>query len=146
MSRDQATGFAPVIQGQNLEGEWQRIQTRNFSKPVLIYFFAEWCPICKVQHGVISSLNDQYPVMGIAMQSGDIKNVRRYVTEQGLSFPVINDREGSISRAFGVQGVPASFIIDQQGKIRFSTRGYATFAGLWIRLWFTETFKYAATG
>jgi len=138
MSRDQAAGQAPSIRAQDLNGQWLDISTADFKKPVLLYFFAEWCPICKVQHSVISALSEQYPVIGIAMQSGDSNNVKSYVRQQGLDFLVLNDHDGAISREFGVQGVPASFIIDQQGDISFSTRGYATYAGLWARLWLSE--------
>lgn len=142
MSRDQASGKAPVIQGQSLDGEWQSINPVNEEGPVLLYFFAEWCPICSVQHDVISSLSEQYPVIAIAMQSGNLEQVKNYVEQKQLGFPVINDHDGRISRLYGVNGVPASFIIDRKGAIQFSTRGYATQAGLLARLWFAQLESY----
>ncbi len=145
MSRDQVSGLAPIIRGQNLEGTWLTIQPEQFNQPVLIYFFAEWCPICKVQHSVITSLDDHYRIIGIAMQSGNLKDVQSYARQQQMEFTVINDRDGAISRAYGVNGVPASFIIDPRGNIRFSTRGYATFAGLWSRLWLSDMLGYETT-
>ncbi len=139
MSRDQVSGKAPLIQALNLQGQAVNIDLASYDGPVLLYFFAEWCPICKVQHSVISSINEDYPVIAIAMQSGGIDDVRAYVEQQGLDFYVLNDRVGNVSQRFGVHGVPASFIVDQQGVIRFSTRGYATQLGLLSRLWLTQS-------
>jgi peroxiredoxin len=138
MSRDQAVGKAPEISAQNLQGDLVSIDTATYQKPILLYFFADWCPICKVQNPVIASISKDYPVVAIAMQSGDIGNVKQYVEQQQLDLYVLNDSDGSISRSYGVHGVPASFIIDRDGDIQFSTRGYATRAGLLSRLWLTE--------
>ena len=138
MSRNQASGSAPVISAQDLKGNWHDIAQGQFDGPVLLYFFADWCPICKVQHAAIRSISEHYPVLAIAMQSGDSDNVRQYVEQAELDMPVINDIDGSISRRYGVNGVPASFVVAEDGAIRFSTRGYATQLGLLGRLWLTE--------
>lgn len=138
LSRNQVSGVAPVIQGQNLQSQWTTVDHKDSEGPVLVYFFADWCPICKVQHDAIRSVNRYYPVLAVAMQSGDTDNVRQYVETAGLDMPVINDVNGSISRDYGVNGVPASFVIDRHGNIRFSTRGYATQLGLLSRLWLSK--------
>lgn len=139
LSRDQAGGQAPSIFGQNVNnGDWQTVNMTEFDGPVLVYFFAEWCPICKIQHPVIKSISEKYSVIAVAMQSGNLENVRQYVEKEQLNLSVLNDEQGSTSRNFGVNGVPASFIIDQNNQIRFSTRGYATEPGLLVRLWMAE--------
>jgi alkyl hydroperoxide reductase subunit AhpC len=48
---------------------------------------------------------------------------------------VLNDTDGSVSRAWGVQAVPASFIIDTDGQIHFIEVGYTTELGIRMRLW-----------
>ena len=142
MTRDQVTGKPPPLSGQiidPLSGERTgRLDLAAWDKPMLLYFFAEWCPICKLQNPVIDNLSDDYPVVGIAMQSGDAEQIRRYLNERGLSIPVVNDPSGSISRAYGVNGVPAAFVIGPDGEIRYSTQGYATEAGLRSRLWLAQ--------
>ena len=94
MSRNQASGSAPVISAQDLKGNWHNIAQGQFDGPVLLYFFADWCPICKVQHAAIRSTSEHYPVLAIAMQSGDTDNVRQYVEQAELDMPVINDIDG----------------------------------------------------
>ncbi|MDJ0833127.1 MAG: protein disulfide oxidoreductase [Gammaproteobacteria bacterium] len=138
MTRGQTSGPAPVIIGPDLEQQLVRIDFAIADAPRLLYFFAEWCPICKAQHAVINNLNKSVTVLGIAMQSGTTEQVAKYVEQQALRFPVINDETGQISRAYGVQGVPAIFIIDNQGQIAFSTRGYSSGLGLHSRLWLTK--------
>lgn len=137
-SRNQSSGQAPAISGQALNGHWQTVDMADYQEPVLLYFFAEWCPICKLQHATIQSIDNNYPVIAIAMQSGDLENVANYVRRQDLDLFVLNDANGDMSRAFGVNGVPASFIIDAQNEIRFSTRGYASELGLLSRLWLAQ--------
>lgn len=140
MTRNQQSGQAPQVAAEDLSGHDVKLEfNQPHSKPTLLYFFAEWCPICKVQHSVISKINKDYQVLGIAMQSGDKASVNEYVLKQGIDFTVVNDESGGISRSFGVNGVPAAFIINKKGQIKYSTRGYATEAGLRSRLWLAKT-------
>jgi peroxiredoxin len=138
MTRDQAAGKAPEFQLENLKGEKVRVDYGQFNGPMLVYFFADWCPICKFQNGAISAVAEDNPVLGIGMQSGDNEQLRQYAEQHGLTFPILNDRNGNISRLFGVHGVPASFIIDNNGHIRYSTRGYSPALSLQGRLWLTK--------
>ena len=55
--------------------------------------------------------------------------------KEGLSFPVLNDRDGALARAYGVGGVPATFIVDPEGRIAFTTVGLSSGPGLRARLW-----------
>ena len=77
-------------------------------------------------------------VVSVAMQSED---VARHMRTRGLSFPTIDDPEGMIASAWKVNGVPAHFVIDGAGKVRFRTIGYATEWGLRARLWWAENFS-----
>ncbi len=54
---------------------------------------------------------------------------------ESVSFPVLNDPDGAIAAHWGVRGVPASFIVDGAGQIRFVEVGYTTEIGLRLRLW-----------
>jgi thiol-disulfide isomerase/thioredoxin len=138
LTRNQAHDTAPQIVGLDLEANEIQIKYEQYNKPVILYFFADWCPICKFQHPVISSLDEDYPVISIAMQSGSNQQLKQYLEQHELSLSVINDSDGIISSSFGVQGVPAMFVIQQDAKIAFSTRGYTSEIGLLIRLWLSQ--------
>ena len=45
------------------------------------------------------------------------------------------DEDGAISKRYGLRGVPAVFVLDGSGKIRFSSVGYTSELGIRIRLW-----------
>ena len=49
--------------------------------------------------------------------------------------PVLMDQDGKLARRWGVNGVPATFIVDRAGKIVHASKGYSTEVGLRIRLW-----------
>lgn len=133
--RDVVKGMAPALSGLLLDGKPFVLAARP-AQPVLVHFWASWCPICRAEQGSIASLARDNPnVITVAMQSGDSIAVQQYMREQAVSFPVVNDADKQISAAWGVQAVPASFIVDTDGKIRYVEIGYTTGIGLRLRLW-----------
>lgn len=133
--RDIVKGAAPALSGALLDGK-PFVLAAKPEQPVLVHFWATWCPICKAEQGSIDSLARGNPnVITVAMQSGDSNVVQQYMREQGVSFPVLNDADNQISARWGVQAVPASFIVDRDGKIRHVEIGYTTETGLRLRLW-----------
>ncbi len=135
LTRDQATGVAPTLIGETLAGEKVSLANTANAEPTLVYFFAEWCPICSFQNSAIESIAEDHRVIAVAMQSGSDRQVERYLQDNQLSFTVINDQEGEISRDFGVFGVPALFVVQPDGMITDSLRGYSSQISLRLRLW-----------
>jgi thiol-disulfide isomerase/thioredoxin len=126
--RDIVAGAAPQLPGV----VWSK-------QPTLVHFWATWCPVCRAEQSSIETLAKDFPnTVTIAMQSGDQAAVDKFMREQSLSFPVINDTDGLISQAWGVHAVPASFIVDASGQIRFVEIGYTTGLGLRLRLWLAQ--------
>ena len=133
--RDVVKGEAPQLIGAMLDGKPYILPSKP-AHPVLVHFWATWCPICRTEQGSIESLaNDNPDVITIAMQSGSAGAVQQYMRDQAVNFPVINDPDGRISSAWGVRAVPASFIIDTDGKVRYVEIGFTTEIGLRFRLW-----------
>jgi thiol-disulfide isomerase/thioredoxin len=133
--RDVVKGYAPALSGLLLDGKAFALPAKP-SQPVLVHFWATWCPICRAEQGSIESLAHDNPnVITVAMQSGSTAEVQKFMHEQSVSFPVINDTDNLLAKIWGVQGVPASFIVDTDGKIRFVEIGYTTGIGLRFRLW-----------
>lgn len=133
-ARDMASGPAPEIQGRLLDGApvaWSQYR----GQPLLIHFWATWCPICRTEESSIDSIADDKAVLTVAMQSGSEAEVAAYMQERQASFPVLVDDDGLLAQRYGVTGVPASFIVDGKGNIRFVEVGYTTELGLRARLW-----------
>lgn len=126
--RDIIAGAAPQLPGV----VWNK-------QPTLVHFWATWCPVCRAEQSSIEALAKDYPnTVTVAMQSGSDAAIGKFMREQSLSFPVINDADGLISQAWGVHAVPASFIVDASGQIRFIEIGYTTGWGLRLRLWLAQ--------
>ena len=138
--RDMVSGMAPVLQGTTIAGKPYTLPAHP-AQPVLVHFWATWCPICRAEQSSIVAIAHDHPnVITVAMQSGKPEEVAKYMHEQGIDFPVVNDTDSRLSNAWGVRGVPASFIIAPDGTIRFIEVGYTTGLGLRLRLWLADIF------
>lgn len=132
--RHLVSGVSPMIEAMTLDGS--KLRLSDFTdKPVLIHFWASWCPVCGLEQDSIQSISNDYPVISIAMQSGNELEVNAHMQENQLRFPTIVDEEGELARQFGVSGVPTSFIISPDKRIKFKEVGYTTETGLRLRLW-----------
>lgn len=134
MNRDMASGRPPAIDGLSLSGRPADLEAFR-GRPVLIYFWASWCSICRAMEDKIGSLARDYPVITLAFQSGDAAEVARYVGDQHLDWPVVPDPEGVNGERYGIRGVPAFFILAPDGSIRSSSVGFTTEWALRLRLW-----------
>jgi len=120
----------PKIELQLLDGS---IFTVPKDQPILIHFWALWCPTCKLEASNIEAVSKKYKVLSIAVDSGSDTKVKEYMQEQNLSFKVFNDRDGTWAKQFKVEMYPTTFIYDSQGQLRFSEVGYTSTAGLLAR-------------
>lgn len=144
-------GIAPPIEGTRTDGvhvaKFSAGATTasdptaaNVGKPSLVVFWATWCPICKAEAGNVDAIAGHWPVLSVAMQSGDAAALQKHLTANGLKIPAIVDDDGDIASDWHVRSVPAHFIVDGSGNIRFRVVGYATELGLRLRLWWAEQF------
>ena len=129
-----ASGPAPALAGVLLDGKPLALSAFA-GRPALVHFWATWCPICRAEQGSIDALARDVAVITVAMQSGSREEVVQFLRKEALGFPVLNDPDGVIAAQWGVRAVPASFVVDGAGQIRFVEIGYTTGIGLRLRLW-----------
>ena len=111
----------------------QHIDFTRTAKPVILYFWGEWCGICRHTSPHIQTLHRAgYPVASIAVQSGDDTAVRRYLHEHGWQFPVINDSHGETWEHFALAATPTVAFVSN-GKILLSTSGWSSAWGIRLR-------------
>ncbi len=109
-------------------------------RAVALHFWAEWCPICRMEEDSISAVQHDWPVLGVAMQSGDAVRVQTVLNQRGLPWQTVIDPDGSIARRYGLSSVPAFIVLDARGQIRFAEVGYTSEIGMRLRLWWAQTF------
>ena len=127
--------IAPALYAQLISGESVELSQMRKSAPVLIYFWASWCPICSYTSSTVTELSREYQVITIALSSGSEEQVLSYLQENKYYFPVINDPDGIISQKWGVFATPSLFIINSHGEISSATTGISSALGLKFRLW-----------
>lgn len=132
--RNLVAGTAPDINATSLAGRHVALGDLK-ENPVLVHFWASWCPVCKLQQNNIQAISKDHQVITIAMQSGNELEVAAHMEENKLDFPTVVDEHGMLAKQFGVRGVPTSFILSPDRKIVFSEIGYTTEIGLRTRLW-----------
>ena len=103
-------------------------------KPVLVHFWATWCPTCKFESPNIEKISKEYEVITIAVQSGSKKEIENYLDEHKLTFKVVNDEDGFYSKKFNIKAFPTTLIYDKEKDLKFSEVGYTTTAGLYSRM------------
>ena len=137
VQRDVISGAAPNISAIMIDGKHFELN-QNKTRPILVHFWATWCPVCKLEQSSIESIAKDHAVITIAMQSGDNNELRDFMRKEKLSFNVINDESGALSRAYNIRGVPVSLIVNRDNKIEFVEVGYTSELGLRMRLWWAE--------
>lgn len=137
--RDLVQETPPAISATLLSGETFNLAT-HANKPLLVYFWATWCPICTFKEESIEAISKDYPVITIAMQSGDKDTLKVYMQANNLSFAVIEDNNSILANRYGIKAVPVSFILNAEGKIVFIESGYTSEWGLRLRLWLAQYF------
>ncbi len=110
------------------------IYTVKSNKPLLIHFWATWCPTCKLEASNINFLSKHYQVITIAVKSGTDAKIKKYLNAHDYTYKVMNDKDGTLSRKFQISGFPTSFIYDKNKKLVFKEVGYSSTLGLWLRL------------
>lgn len=131
-------GPAPQLAGTLADGRpaslEQAIRDAG-GRPVLVAFWATWCPSCRAEEGNLAAIAADSPTLTVAMESGTAAEIAQHLAERGRRLPAIVDADGRLAAGWNVAGVPTHFIVDGAGNIRFRVVGYASEWGLRARLW-----------
>jgi DsbE subfamily thiol:disulfide oxidoreductase len=93
-------------------------------KVTLVNFFASWCIPCRAEHPLLAGLTGKGFVLVGVNYKDKPEDAKAWLDRLGDPYDVlVADRQGQTGIDFGVYGVPESYLIDKQGRIRFKQTG-----------------------
>lgn len=124
---------------QTLEGQTVTLAELSADKPLLVYFWASWCAVCRFTTPDIAKLYDEgNNVLTIALRSGNSDEVMNGLRRKGYILPVVNDPHGAISQSFQISVTPTMLVL-YKGRIISTTSGWTSYWGIKLRLWWATT-------
>jgi cytochrome c biogenesis protein CcmG, thiol:disulfide interchange protein DsbE len=90
---------------------------------VILNLWASWCPPCKAEMPALENVHRQYErdglvVLGVNMTYQDsASRAVQFLLEEGLTFPVVMDTDGSVGRRYQMRALPTTFFIARDGMI-----------------------------
>ncbi|MEM1220162.1 MAG: TlpA disulfide reductase family protein [Bacteroidota bacterium] len=123
---------APAFALKNLAGESVSLESLQ-GKVVVIDFWATWCGPCKASFPAMQEAVNKYEeTEDVAFlfidtweRSSDKQaGAQAFISDNGYTFEILMDNDNKAVSDFGVRGIPAKFILDKQGHIRFNGAGF----------------------
>ena len=115
-------GPAPDFLLSDLQGREIALAAQR-GRVVFVNFWATWCPPCREEAPSLQRLYDQvgsenFEILAVSIDAPSARDeVAEFGREFGLTFPILLDPQKGAHRAFGVTGVPETYMIDPQGRV-----------------------------
>ncbi|NOZ04970.1 MAG: redoxin domain-containing protein [Chloroflexi bacterium] len=117
-------GFmAPDFSLQVLGSNARTISLKGYrgNRPVMINFWATWCPPCRAEMPAIQDAYEKYQAEGLVVLAVDqmepARVVQPFVLDHGLTFPVLLDGESVAADAYRVRALPTTVFVRKDGTI-----------------------------
>jgi len=95
---------------------------------VLINFWASWCSPCRQELPLLNKLYGQYRAAGFMLLAVNVddnrKDAEAMLKKLELRFPTLFDEGKAVAKLYGVDTMPATVVVDRDGRVRYVHRGY----------------------
>lgn len=112
---------------KNLQGKDVTLSSFK-GKPVLLNFWATWCPYCRKERAELNELYKEYSKKGLVIISvandGSIDKVKKYIENNPANYIVLSDQDNIVTEAYAVYALPTNFLIDRNGTIKNKFTGF----------------------
>ena len=117
---------APDFTLKDPEGRTQRLIDYR-GKPLILNFWATWCPPCREEMPSMQRAYEALKVDGIALVAinvgEDVDTIDQFMEDEPVDFPLPMDTDAKVAQSYPMKGLPASFVIDPQGRLVYSAMG-----------------------
>ncbi|MBI5665205.1 MAG: TlpA family protein disulfide reductase [Nitrospirae bacterium] len=97
-------------------------------KPVLLNFWATWCPYCRKERSHLNKLHKEYKDKGLTILSvatdQSAAKVNEFLKHTPAEFIVLSDSGGTAASLYSVGGLPTSYLINSEGIIKHRVVGF----------------------
>ena len=119
--RDGKAPNAPDFTLRRIVGRGSLSLAQLRGRIVLVNFWASWCDPCKDEAPLLNRLASRYgsrvAVVGVDTQDFS-HDAARFARTYHLSYPLVHDTSGDVSRSWGVGLLPGTFVVDGSGRVR----------------------------
>lgn len=95
---------------------------------IYVDFWASWCQPCRSSFPWLNELQKKYGERGLTVlmvnEDHERKAAEAFLAELGGDLQIVWDVEGKLAAAYGLEGMPASYLIDRSGQLRTSHIGF----------------------
>jgi peroxiredoxin len=115
--------YAPDLKLPTMNGEAISLENLR-GQPVMINFWASWCPPCRSEMPAMQNVFDEYKDQGLLLLGINAANQDNrtdavdFIEQNRLTFPVLFDTGGQAAYDYQVRSLPTTFFIDQEGKVQ----------------------------
>ena len=119
---------APAYSARSLDGDSVSLAALR-GRPVLLNVWATWCHPCRDEIPHLRALHERYRARGLALvgvsvdAEGSEGAIRDFMKEFAMTYPIWRDPDERVSARFLVVGVPATFLVDRDGVLRYRKTG-----------------------
>lgn len=119
-------GEAPPLELQDLAGNAHRLESYR-GQVVLVNFWATWCEPCREEMPSLERLRQSlqgrpFTVLAVNLAEPPSR-IRAFLEKMPLGFPVLLDRDTAAAKAWKARILPASYVVDAHGRIRYTYAG-----------------------
>lgn len=119
---------APAYRTVSLDGDSVSLADQR-GKVVLFNIWATWCHPCRDEIPELRELHAAYQARGLELvgvsvdANGSDEAIRAFMKDFAMEYPIWRDPDERVSTQFLVLGVPATFLIDREGILRWRKTG-----------------------